>query len=59
MAQTHSPLSLQNVFLAFRSLVAGILVLLAPAQNQPLTLTGWKVVASHPLPGKLHLRPDE
>jgi hypothetical protein len=46
------------VFLAFLSFVGGILVLFAPAQNQPLMLIGWKVADSQPLPAKLHLRPE-
>ena len=39
-------------------LVAGIRAFPAPAQNHPLTLIGWKMSCSHPLPLKLHLRPD-
>ena len=54
---THSPRWLQKLSV-LASLVGRILLLLAPAQNQPLTLMGWRWAASQPLPLKLHLRPE-
>ena len=54
---TYGPVLLQNV--CFESIfVGGNRAFPAPVQNQPFILIGWKCSASHPLPWKLHLRPD-
>ncbi len=55
---TYSPLLLQNALGALRWPVGGIRVFPAPAQNQPFSLIGCRCSASHPLPLKLHLRPE-
>lgn len=54
---TYSPVVLQWAS-GEGTFVGGILVFPAPAQNQPFTLMGCKCSASHPLPLKLHFRPE-
>lgn len=54
---TYSPRWLQKLSV-FCSFVGWILLLFAPAQNQPLTLIGWRWAASQPLPLKLHFLPE-